>query len=123
MNNVSGVHPGILDCSGTPQDSDPSLTQAVISRLLGNTSGSAEAAAANPVALSAAAALPNPVLKFLHAREEPKVVSMRAQQEPRHNVDVRKMHQAGGYDNSSYEQRNWAEINMHLAQARLLSGL
>jgi hypothetical protein len=63
------------------------------------------------------------VLKFLHAREEPKVLSMKAQQEPRQNVDVRNMHQAGGYDNGSYEQRNWAEINMHLAQARLLSGL
>jgi hypothetical protein len=94
----------------------------VISRLLGNTSGSAETAS-HPAVLPAAAALPNPVLKFLHAREEPKVVSMPSQHEPRQNVDVRRMHQAGGYDNSSYEQRNWAEINMHLAQARLLPGV
>jgi len=62
--------------------------------------------------------IPNPVLKFLNAREVPKVVSIKAESEKKNstssNVDVRKMHHAGGYDVASYEARNWSEIHMHI---------
>jgi hypothetical protein len=94
------------------------MTQAVMSRLMGGPSTSTSTAEATS-SQAPPSALPNPVLKFLYSREEPKVVNMKVgqQKEPHRNVDVRKMHQAGGYDISLYEQRNWAEIQYHLGQS------
>lgn len=103
---------------GDAQEADPSMTQAVMSRLMGGSSTLGDAATPAQTMAPAASALPNPVLKFLHAREEPKVVGMKpAASEPHRNVDVRKMHQAGGYDISLYEKRNWAEIQFHLGHS------
>ena len=107
------------------QDTDPALTQAVVSRLLGNTSASsattttdagASGTAFPPAAPSAA--IPNPVLKFLNSREEPKAVTIKSEPSANLNVDIRKMHQAGGYDFGSYEQRNWSEIMLHTRNQR-----
>ena len=94
------------------------MTQAMVSRLLGyNSSGGgtdAEAAAAPQAQSMASAAIPNPVLKFLNQREEPKVVSIKAETDQqklvKSNAELRRMHHAGGYDFSSYERRNWSEI-------------
>jgi hypothetical protein len=99
-----------------------------VARLLGNTNhaqsenadanNSASTAAANPISM-AAASIPNPVLKFLNSREPPKalVIKSEASNNPNAtNVDLRKMHQAGGYDFSSYEARNWSEIYMHISK-------
>lgn len=97
-----------------------------MSRLMGGGQGNgtgADASAPGPVApgsVPQSSALPNPVLKFLHSREEPKAVDMKASQhrQPHSNVDLRKMHQAGGYDINLYEQRNWAEVQYHLTGAQ-----
>ena len=100
------------------QEADPALTQAVMSRLMGKNAAnkSSDTTATQP--MPAAASLPNPVLKFLNSREEPKVISMKGNQGgPKHNMDLRKMHQAGGYDITEYEQRNWSEIKLHIDQA------
>ena len=101
------------------QDSDPALTQAVVARLLGNTnvqdpSADTSKNTTNPNN-GMVSSIPNPVLKFLNAREAPKVVSIKAESDKNgSNVDVRKMHHAGGYDVTSYEARNWSEIHMHI---------
>lgn len=106
------------------QDTDPSLTQAVVSRLLGNTSATGGAASTSsgsafPPTTLPSASMPNPVLKFLNSREVPKAVSIKtASSAANGNVDLRKMHQAGGYDFGSYEQRNWMEINLHTRNVR-----
>lgn len=102
------------------QDSDPALTQAVVARLLGNTNIQDTLAEANKSTNNPAngmvSSIPNPVLKFLNAREVPKVVSIKSENAANgnSNIDLRKMHHAGGYDFSSYEARNWSEIHMHI---------
>lgn len=61
---------------------------------------------------------PNPVMVFLCQRELPKALHIKSVEEQRHqqhlahkdNKLLRKMHQAGGYEFSSYEKRNWSEI-------------
>lgn len=105
------------------QDSDPALTQAVVARLLGNTNGPAESTetAAAPAAM--VSSIPNPVLKFLNSREAPKALTIKSESANNNrnntNVDLRKMHHAGGYDFGSYEMRNWSEIHMHIGRMQL----
>lgn len=55
---------------------------------------------------------PNPVLAFLCQRAEPKpkLEYKRSNSLVRTNIDLRKMHQVGGYDFNSYDERNWSEI-------------
>ena len=102
------------------QDSDPALTQAVVARLLGNTNVQDPGADTSKNTTNPnngmVSSIPNPVLKFLNAREAPKVVNIKAGSDKNSssNVDVRKMHHAGGYDVTSYEARNWSEIHMHI---------
>lgn len=61
------------------------------------------------------AGVPNPVLMFLGKREEPQIKSSKsATRKVRNNDDLRAMHQAGGYNHSEYERRNWSEIYMQI---------
>ena len=94
----------------------------MVSRLLGNTNTTTTSnTTAAATATTNTAALPNPVLKFLYSREEPKVISINNTTDSkshtiRSNIDIRKLHQAGGYDYNLYEQRNWYEIKRHLRE-------
>eukprot|EP00600_Ochromonadales_sp_CCMP1393_P005205 CAMPEP_0174965244 /NCGR_PEP_ID=MMETSP0004_2-20121128/6331_1 /TAXON_ID=420556 /ORGANISM="Ochromonas sp., Strain CCMP1393" /LENGTH=247 /DNA_ID=CAMNT_0016214065 /DNA_START=139 /DNA_END=882 /DNA_ORIENTATION=- len=103
-------------------DADPSL----MARLLGGQSGvdapatqTQQQQPSKPESITPAnattpgSAAPNPVMMFLCQREEPKPIS-KTQKTIKHNHDLRKMHQAGGYDFSSYEKRNWTEMEYGL---------
>lgn len=92
----------------------------MVARLLGNTNVQDSSVEANKNTNNPTngiiSSIPNPVLKFLNAREAPKVVTIKSEgvNNNNSNVDLRKMHHAGGYDFSSYEARNWSEIHMHI---------
>lgn len=108
-----------LSHASTFQDSDPALTQAVVARLLGNTNGPSDAVDTATTPAAMVSSIPNPVLKFLNSREAPKALTIKsedAHSRNNTNIDLRKMHHAGGYDFSSYEMRNWSEIHMHIGQ-------
>lgn len=88
----------------------------MVARLLGNTNVSSETVDPTTAPAALQSSVPNPVLKFLNSREAPKAVTIKSESTRNSsNGDLRKMHQAGGYDFSSYEMRNWAEIHMHIS--------
>lgn len=97
-------------------EGDPTMTQSSLPALMADeSSNAADPPQVTPSTLPSSAV--NPVAAFLASREEPKLVSStRSLKAVRSNADLRKMHQAGGYDFSEYERKNFSELVYLLSQ-------
>lgn len=99
-------------------EGDPTLTQSSLPALMSDESSNAVDPQGTPSTLPSSAV--NPVAAFLASREEPKLVSstrnLGGLKAVRSNADLRKMHQAGGYDFSEYERKNFSELVYLLSQ-------
>ena len=97
-------------------EGDPTMTQSSLPALMADESSNAADPQVTPSTLPGSSAV-NPVVAFLASREEPKLVSStRSLKAVRSNADLRKMHQAGGYDFSEYERKNFSELVYLLSQ-------
>lgn len=101
-------------------EGDPTMTQSSLPALMADESSNAADPLVTPSTLPGSSAV-NPVVAFLASREEPKLVSTLNHgglKAVRSNADLRKMHQAGGYDFSEYERKNFSELVYLLSQIR-----